>query len=248
MLDSGNTLTSFAVSEIFFNKLKKLNVLPRGILPSKTNCSIRSADSSPLTVLGKVKLKSPITLKHPSAPFQIVMPNFYVIKHLSNSINIGRPILKRLSVIWDFTSPTVSIKGQDIRLESHIEDGNPGHINNIIIDNSSSTNYLYSSKTVFIPPKSSAIIQLKPSALSSSSLPDDVIITPDKKFESNKLVYSPPLTICNKNHLLTTVSNPHDSGVTIIRNQIVGNLSTQPPEFINNVNAFINKQGTEFGH
>ena len=109
------------------------------------------------------------------------------------------------------------------------------------MDNNSNKNFLYCKRTTFIPPRSSAIIQLKPSQSSLSSLPDEVIIAPDELFDSRKLVHSSPLALSKKDFLLTTITNFYDSGITTKKNQIVAKTISQSTSFIISINRFQRK-------
>ena len=49
----------------------------------------------------------------------------------------------------------------------------------------------------------------------------DIFVIPDKRFESNKLISTVPLAICNRDLIMTTITNQHDSGITIYKNQYI---------------------------
>ena len=109
ILDSGNDLSLPAISAVMYKKLKDSKIIPDKLSLKRTSCSIKGADNSPLSVLGK--LNYPLIFTHPSNHnLELKFNQFYVIEGLSNSINLGKPVLKQIDTVWDFKSPTISIK------------------------------------------------------------------------------------------------------------------------------------------
>ena len=131
ILDSGNDLSFPAMSAIMYRKLKNSKTIPTRLALKRTSCSIKGADNSPLTVLGK--LNYPLELTHPSNHKLVLkFDQFYVVDGLSKAINMGKPVLEKINTVWDFKSPTVSINNILVPLTNQKEDGNPGNINQII--------------------------------------------------------------------------------------------------------------------
>ena len=221
ILDSGNDLSLPAISAVMYKKLKDSKIIPDKLSLKRTSCSIKGADNSPLSVLGK--LNYPLIFTHPSNHnLELKFNQFYVIEGLSNSINLGKPVLKQIDTVWDFKSPTISIKNISIPLTNQKEEGNPGNINKIIKSEPIDQKIrLYAKSTSYIPPRSAMIIQLKSSPDDKLKLTEDVLIIPDQHFQNSRKVFIMPESISNKNHLLTTITNPYDSGITIKKGQVL---------------------------
>ena len=129
--------------------------------------------------------------------------------------------MNELELIWDFRSPKVSIESAEIPLECRYEKDCPVQISNIITQTSNIQTFLFSKNTILIPPKSSVVIQIKSSKIYSPSLPDEVFIIPNERFESNILVHVTLPELVKEQHLVTTTINLRNSGIRIKRNQIV---------------------------
>ena len=105
---------------------------------------------------------------------------------------------------------------------------------------------LVSKATIYIPPRSSAIIKLRTNnndEMSSIKLEEDVSIVPDRYYEESKKVSITPIATAKKNNMLTTVTNLHDSGVTIKKNQIIAKAEIPDKEMINSLNDMQVNQG-----
>lgn len=58
---------------------------------------------------------------------------------------------------------------------------------------------------------------------------EEVIIQSDKKFQDNKKVHTNTLGITKKDNLIITVSNLHDTGITIKQNQLAATAAKIDP-------------------
>ena len=141
-------------------------------------------------------------------------------------MNLGKPVLDGIGATWDFSSPSIVIEGKPITLHNNYEPKNRGSIATIHHEEGNRNKIkLYSKRTIYLPPNSSNHILLKYQKHNENKLEDYVSITPDEQFITNKKLFAMPLVVARKDLFVTTITNFHDSGITIKKNQIVANAS-----------------------
>ena len=233
------------MSTTFFNKLKEQEIIPKEFALKKSNLSIKSADNTPLKIRGKMKF--PLIFSHPdNLNLKLKFGTFFIIDGLANSLNLGKPILDEISTVWDFTSNQIQIKDINIQLVENIEEENGGHIRSINYSPKPEKNIkLYNKKTTYLPPFSATYIRLKYSKVEDENINDIVEITPDPHFLNSKNVEIPHASLARKGMLITVITNPHSSGITLKQNITIAHANNPEKETLDILEKVKNQEQIE---